>query len=86
MAFCRSYSEKNGQIQLYFLTSCVIKCIKVKSEYFSLYSELTETSLFRSSNGVLFLYVLSALGMFFQMSLKMGRGHSEGQWSGGQMS
>ena len=64
-----AFSKENGQIQLPFLNSCVIKFIKVKSEYFSLYSELTETSW--SSNGVLFLYVLSALGMFFQMNLKM---------------
>ena len=44
MAFSKGYFEENGQIQLHFLISFVIKFIKVKSEYGSLYSELTETS------------------------------------------
>ena len=43
VAFSKGFFEENGQIQLHFLNSCVMKFIKVKSEYCSLYSELTDT-------------------------------------------
>ena len=57
-AFHVSYFGGNGKTQLNFLS-------KQKYEYYIIYYELTETSLFMTSKGLLLLCLLSALAMVF---------------------
>ena len=68
MAFCKNYLKENVNIQFHFLKRFLVDFINEKKVYCSTYYELT----FMSSNGLLFLYMLSTLSRFFPYQPQIG--------------